>query len=139
VSDERGVRNLRWQPHFRHSAGKLGSHFIRAVREGKLVGWKTQSLGVTVPPIGTGEAGEWVEVGPRAALVTYAPNDNAGGGIPAGKFFATVRIDGADVVTAALVECDETAGLTPGAVLTAKFATSDDAATLPIFELVANP
>ena len=132
VSVDLGVRNLRWQPHFRHSAGRLGSHFIRAMREGRLLGWKTPSLGVTVPPIDTGEAGEWVDIGPNATLLACVPNDSV---TSTQSVLAMVKIDGADAVTLVHVACEDRAELLPGMTLTARFDVLNAASTLPAFQV----
>jgi len=135
VSDGNAVRAQKWQPGFRHSAGKLGSHFIRAIRNGQLFGWKTKRLGVTIPPIETGEPGEWVEVGPVATLVGYAsPNDLAPGDIEPGKVFAALKVDGADTLLYALVACDDAKILFPGMRLKAILPHDTEAGTLPTFQ-----
>lgn len=139
MSEERSVRMLRWQPHFRHSAGSLGSQFIRAVREGRLVGWKTRSLGVTVPPIASGEPGEWVGVGPGATLVAHAPSDDFDSMASARTVVAIVKIDGADTVTPVLVEGDDDADLHPGTALMVKFDASAAASILPVFRVARRP
>ena len=139
MSSRNPVLDQSWQPSFRHSAGRLGSHFIRACRSGRLLGWKTQRLGVTVPPVETGEPGEWVEVGPGATLVGYATaRELAPGGIEPGKVFAAVKLDGADSLLYALVTCANPASLRPGTRLKARFASDSDAGPfLPSFELLA--
>ena len=127
-----------WKPGFRHSAGKAGSHFIRAIREGRLLGWKTARLGVTIPPIETGEPGEWVEVGPGATLVGFAPPDEqAANDIPSGTVFAAVNVDGADTMLYALVVSEDPDALGAGMRLMPVFPDAgDSAATLPAFHPV---
>lgn len=121
-----------WRPAFRHAAGKLGSHFIRAVRNGHLLGWKTERLGVTVPPIESGAAGEWVEIGPGAVLVGHAPGsrDDA-----SGKVLAAVKVDGADTLLFASVQCDDPRTLQAGARLTAILPHDDPRSSVPVFRL----
>jgi uncharacterized OB-fold protein len=140
VSSVKAVIGQAWQPAFRHSAGRLGSHFIRAIRDDRqLLGWKTERLGVTVPPIGAGEAGEWVKIGPGATLIGYTPPDDVGqGAIEAGKVFAAVKLDGADTVLHVLLSCANPQMLSAGMRLQANF---DDmpagGSVLPGFELEA--
>lgn len=119
-----------WRPAFRHAAGKLGSHFIRAVRNGHLLGWKTERLGVTLPPIEAGTPGEWVAIGPGAVLVGHAPGsrDEA-----SGKVFAAVRVDGADTLLFASVQCDDPRALQAGARLTAILPHDDPRSSTPVF------
>lgn len=63
-----------WKAGFRHSAGRLGSAYLRALRdEARILGWRVKRTGtVHVPPKDLGEPGELVEVGPGARLVTLA-------------------------------------------------------------------
>lgn len=140
VSDMSAVLPQTWRPSFRHSAGKLGSHFIRAIREHRqILGWKTGRLGVTVPPIETGSPGEWVKVGPEATLVGYAsPGEVGPDDIEQGKVFAVVKIDGADTVLCALVVCENPDILFPGMRLEARFGhASDTQPVLPSFQPIA--
>ena len=136
MSDMSAVLPQTWRPSFRHSAGKLGSHFIRAIREHRqILGWKTERLGVTVPPIETGSPGEWVEIGPEATLLGYAhPADIGAEDIEQGRVFAAVKVDGADTVLHALVVCDDPEALSAGMRLTPFF---DDSSTLPTFQPTA--
>jgi len=99
---------------FRHSAGRLGSRFLTALRdEGRVLGWRTGTPSrVMVPPKDIGLPGEWVEVGPGARLEAYAPVEwlaEAGVADDDGSCLALVRLDGAD--TALLTR------LRPGAAL----------------------
>lgn len=121
-----------WKPAFRHSAGKLGSHFIRAVRNGRLLGWKTERLGVTVPPLEAGTAGEWVDIGPGAMLVGYAPGSQADA---SGKVFAAVKVDGADTLLFASVQCGQARTLQAGMRLTAILPHDDPQSAVPVFRL----
>lgn len=136
MSDRNDVLAQTWQPSFRHSAGSLGSHFIRARRDGRLLGWKTDRLGVTIPPIETGGQGEWVDVGPGATLVGYAPPaDLAPHDIEPGKVFAAVKVDGADSLLYALIVCDNPPILFAGMRLEAVF-EDEDGSILPFFQPV---
>lgn len=121
-----------WEPAFRHSAGRRGSHFMRAVRDDRrILGWKTPRLGVTVPPVESGEDGEWVEVGPGATLVGYAPGDDVAAG---DAVFAAVKIDGADTITYARLVRDDRTELVTGMRLVADFPeTAPDTAAFPRF------
>jgi uncharacterized OB-fold protein len=95
------MRVVEVQAVFRHSAGKLGSHFLKTLRdEGRIVGWRSGSPArVDVPPRDLGAAGEWVDVGPNATLEAYAPNEwleALGKPIDADSCLALIRLDGAD-------------------------------------------
>lgn len=138
MADRTGVLAQKWQPSFRHSAGRIGSHFIRAIRDRKqLLGWKTERLGVTIPPIEAGSTGEWVEIGPGATLVGYAsPSDLSEQDIEPGKVFAAIKVDGADTVLYALVECKDPSILSIGTRLEAVFADVS-ASVLPAFRPIA--
>ena len=93
-----GVRTVAVEATFRHSAGRLGSRFLKAIRdEGRFLGWRTgDPPRVMLPPKDLGEPGEWVEIGPGARLEAYAPatwlNDAAG----TDTCLALVRLDGAE-------------------------------------------
>jgi uncharacterized OB-fold protein len=138
VPDKSAGLTQTWEPGFRHSAGQLGGQFIRAMRNGSLLGWKTERLGVTVPPIEAGGEGEWVEVGPGATLVGYAPPADLG---PEGhgrdEVFAAVSVDGADTVLYALLRCSNPDGLSAGARLEAVFAeVPEGGMVVPMFQPV---
>lgn len=74
--DDRKIGNIveDWRATFRHSAGRLGSEYLRALRdEGRLLGWRVTRTGmVHVPPRDCGESGEFVDVGPGGRLLTLA-------------------------------------------------------------------
>lgn len=134
MSDTSAWLQQTWQPSFRHSAGALGSHYIRALRAGKLLGWKTARLGVTAPPIEAGSDGEWIEIGPAATLVGYAsPDDLVSQRVPDGFVFAAVKVDGADTMMYALLRCDDAALLRCGQRLEAVFSQDEGGATVPVF------
>ena len=63
-----------WKARFRHSAGRLGSEYLRALRDdARILGWRIDRTGtVHVPPKDFGEPGAFVEVGPGARLLTLA-------------------------------------------------------------------
>ncbi len=67
----------RWHATFRHSAGRLGSRYLAALRDdGKILGSRTGTPPrVLVPPKDLGTDGEFVEVGPGASLLAFAPNE----------------------------------------------------------------
>lgn len=140
MSAEAGLLTSLWEPAFRHSAGRRGSQFIRAMRDGgRLLGWKTARLGVTVPPIDSGGLGEWVNVGPGASLIGYAPVDHAPSGEPADDtVLAAVKIDGADTMSYVRVACSDRKGLRSGMRLVADFdATPGSPSALPCFRPAA--
>lgn len=132
MSVEEGVLASRWEPAFRHSAGRRGSEFIQAMRnDAQLLGWKTARLGVTIPPIHSGEPGEWVKVGPGASLIGHAPAESDSSD---DTVLAAVKIDGADTMTYVRVACGEADGLRPGIRLVADFSAAPaGASALPCF------
>jgi uncharacterized OB-fold protein len=134
---EAGLIVSSWEPAFRHSAGRRGSHFIRAMREeGRLLGWKTARLGVTVPPIESGGPGEWVEVGPGAILIGHAPWGAPVGDSGEDTVLAAVKIDGVDTMVYARVTCDDASSLQAGTRLVADFSAIPAApSALPRFKL----
>jgi hypothetical protein len=87
----------RWHATFRHSAGRLGSRYLSALRDdGKILGWRTGTPPrVLVPPKDLGGDGEFVEVGPGAGLLAFAPTEwlaaPSGDGV-----LGLVALDGAD-------------------------------------------
>lgn len=111
-----------WNVVFRHSAGRLGSHFLRSLGERRIVGWKSGAPArVRVPPRDLGLPGEWIDVGPGATLIAFAPpgwvdrtDDEASGCV------ALVRPDGADTAMLARVR-GPLAALATGARLVARF------------------
>lgn len=115
------VREVDVRAPFRHSAGRLGSTFLRALRERRLIGWKTGGR-VIVPPRDSGEGGEWVELGPGARLEAYAPADwvaSDGGD----SCLALVLIDGADTALLTRLRPAAKVGvLAPGVRLALRFA-----------------
>jgi uncharacterized OB-fold protein len=121
MSDE--VRAVAVEATFRHSAGRLGTQFLRAIREeGRLYGWRTGTPPrVTVPPKDFGTQGEWVAIGPGARLEAFAPADWTGEGED--DCLALVTPDGADTPLVARLRPAAAAGaLTSGARLVAHFA-----------------
>jgi len=87
----------RWHATFRHSAGRLGSRYLAALRDDKkLLGWRSGTPPrVVVPPKDLGGDGEFVEVGPGGTLVAFAPNDWLAA--PADRsVLGLVALDGAD-------------------------------------------
>jgi uncharacterized protein len=93
------VRTIEVEAAFRHSAGRLGSYFLKTIRdEARLVGWRTGNPPqVLVPPKDLGGAGEWVALGPGAVLEAYAPVEWRGADQAAETCLALVRLDGADM------------------------------------------
>ena len=93
---------------FRHSAGKLGSRFLKALRDEKrILGWRSgRPERVSVPPKDLGMDGTWVEVGPGARLEAYAPADwlrAVGRQADEADCLALVRLEGADTALLARV------------------------------------
>lgn len=129
MSDGMAVIEQAWQPGFRHSAGRRGSHFIAAVRGGQLLGWKTARLGVSVPPGGAADDGEWVEVGPGATLLGFVPPGDPG----KSATLAAIRVDGADTMVYAQVACESPGRLRAGLRLVADFAGLAEGSVLPVF------
>lgn len=81
-----------WRIAFRHSLGVLGRHARQAQHDqGLILGWRSGQDGtVLYPPRDRGGAGEWVEVGPGAVLLsplTWTEGDTS---------LARVRLDGAE-------------------------------------------
>lgn len=117
------TRSVDVRASFRHSAGRLGSVFLSALREGHLLGWKTGTPArVMVPPRDLGGGGEWVDIGPGASLDAYAPADWSAGADDDSSL-ALVTVDGADVALLARLRPAASAGtLAPGARLVLRFA-----------------
>ena len=143
MSGEEDVRVADVQAVFRHSAGKLGSHFLKTLRdEARFVGWRSGSpQRVAVPPRDLGMAGEWVDVGPNATLEAYAPNEwlqTLGKPVDDGSCLALVRLDGADCALLARVRlCG--APLEVGQSLIARFAETRTGAMTDVwFEPAGN-
>lgn len=122
-----------WHPVFRHSAGRLGSQYLTALRaERRLVAWKSHSLGtVSLPPKNFGGTGEWLDVGPGATLLSFAPSAwVADSGEPLLKAFVLCRVvvDGAKAPMFALLKGgDNGAALERGTRLTARFRGTEEA------------
>jgi len=118
------VRATEVEASFRHSAGRLGSHFLKAIRdEARLLGWRTgDPPRVIVPPKDLGGTGEWVALGPGAVLLAYAPPEWRDGESAAGTCLALVRPDGADTgLLAALKPAYPAGALAVGTVLRVRF------------------
>ena len=100
------VRTIEVEAAFRHSAGRLGSHFLKTVRdEARLLGWRTgDPPRVIVPPKDLGGTGEWVPLGPGAVLLAYAPPEWRDADGPAEACLALVRLDGAATALLALLK-----------------------------------
>ena len=110
---------------FRHSAGNLGTQFLTALRSGRILGWRTGNPArVIVPPKEVGLPGEWVELGPKAKLIAYAPAEWLAG-IDKGNensCLALVMLDGADTAMLSRVRFSgRTGALNPHASLQARF------------------
>ena len=123
VSADADVRAVDVRASFRHSAGKLGSVFLSALRDKRLLGWRSGTPArVTVPPKDLGVAGEWIEIGPGARLETYAPRDWYADSDD-DSCLALVTIDGADAALLTRLRPPTAAGALPiGTRLTVRFA-----------------
>ena len=113
----------RWHATFRHSAGRLGSRYLVALRdEGKILGWRTGSPPrVLVPPKDLGGDGEFLEVGPGGNLLAFAPTEWLAA--PAGEgVLGLVALDGADTPLFARVRA---AAPVTGMRLIARFGGAD--------------
>lgn len=122
--DESGdVRIVEVKATFRHSAGRLGTRFLTAIRdEARLLGWRTGGR-VLVPPKDLGLPGEWVAIGPGAVLEAYAPSGWTDAAAD-GSVLALIKPDGADTALLARLRAGaETAEALPvGRRLVARFA-----------------
>ena len=109
---------------FRHSAGKLGTQFLTALRSGRILGWRTGNPArVLVPPKDVGLPGEWVEIGPRAKLIAYAPREwlRSSDRANENSCLALVMLDGADTAMLSRVDFnDATGALAPNTPLQAR-------------------
>jgi hypothetical protein len=129
-----GALEDRWQPVFRHSAGRLGSQYLTAIRtEKRLLGWKTaQPERLSSPPKDFGGEGAWVDIGPGATLLSFAPGEwVAGGDVPEGYLLSRVVVDGTDTPQFALLKTSGNAAPARGARLNVRFA--DEPAEGPAF------
>jgi uncharacterized OB-fold protein len=115
-----------WKARFRHSAGRLGSEYLRALRdEARLLGWRvSRTAKVLFPPKDLGEPGEFVEVGPGARLLTLARDVSFAGDTGRVVCLGRVALDGASMPLFARVAFDEEAAPRPGARLSARFAST---------------
>lgn len=101
-----------WDIKYDHSAGDIGSHFLRTIRdEATLLGRRCSECGrVLAPPRGFCErcfvdTEEWVEIGPggRIEAFTIVPNDLGAGPEPPFAL-AYVQLDSADTAMVNEVE-----------------------------------
>jgi uncharacterized OB-fold protein len=135
------VQSVALDAAFRHSAGALGSHFFRTLRDdARLLGWKTgKPSRVVVPPRDSGEAGEWVDIGPGGRLAAYAPpawTPEADQRSDA-SVLALVEPDGADTAMLARLRIDGDEMPSVGRRLILRFATERSGAMSDFwFELV---
>lgn len=93
-----------WDIHYEHSAGEIGSRFLRALRDGEtILGRQCPDCErVLAPPRGFCEqcftdTEEWVELGPEGSIesFTIVPH-KLGAGPEAPYALAYVQLDGAD-------------------------------------------
>jgi hypothetical protein len=127
--EKQGVLADRWQPVFRHSAGRLGSRYLTAIRsEKRLLAWKTkQPARLSAPPKDFGSDGEWIEIGPGAVLLSYAPAEwvaDSGEDVLRSFVLGRVLVDGAESPSLALLKLGDGHGEPErGARLIARFAS----------------
>lgn len=135
----KGVLSDRWKPVFRHSAGRLGSRYLTAIRaEKRLLAWKTSKPArLSVPPTDFGSEGEWVEIGPGATLLSCAPAAwvaDSGEDVLRDFVLGRVMVDGAQSPLLALLKLDGAqAQPERGARLIARFAADAPASGRPDF------
>jgi hypothetical protein len=112
MSVSEDVRAVEVSAAFRHSAGRLGSRFLKALRDEKrILGWCSANR-VVVPPKDFGCDGEWIEVGPGARLEAYAPANwlrDMGRDADDCDCLALVKLDGADTALLTRVRRDASA------------------------------
>jgi hypothetical protein len=126
--EEQGVLLDRWNPAFRHSAGHLGSRYLTAIRaEKRLLAWRTrQPARLSAPPKDFGSGGEWIEIGPGAMLLSYAPAEwvaDCSEDVLRSFTLGRVIVDGAEAPSLALLKLDGgQPELQRGTRLTARFA-----------------
>ena len=134
---EDGVLVDRWEPVFRHSAGRLSSQYFTAIRsQRRLLGWKTKRPDtISVPPKNFGPDGEWVELGPEATLLSAAPaawvadSDEA---LLRTFVLGRVLVDGAKTPMYALLKLDQGRSVPErGARLSVHFADAAPLASTP--------
>lgn len=123
---ENGNITERWKAGFRHSAGRLGSDYLRALRdEARILGWRVKRTGtVHVPPKDLGEPGELVEVGPGARLLTLAKEVQFTSADGRRLCLGRVAIDGTHTPLFARVAFVDEAAPKPGTRLKAVFAAT---------------
>lgn len=132
ASGQDSVLQQAWKPVFRHSAGRLGSHYLTALREqGRLLGWRTRTPDrLSLPPKDFGCDGEWIEVGPGAALLSFVPSAWMAGAPeapPHGFVLARVAVDGAPAPILALARMEDEAAARRGMRLTIRYPQAGDA------------
>ena len=113
-----------WKARFRHSAGRLGSEYLRALRDdARILGWRIDRTGtVHVPPKDFGEPGAFVEVGPGARLLTLARDVSFASEGGRCVCLGRVVLDGASTPLFARIAFAEGAAPQPGARVGARFA-----------------
>jgi hypothetical protein len=133
AAERDGVLEDRWHPVFRHSAGRLGSQYLTAIRsENRLLAWKTNKPSrLSLPPKDFGTEGEWIETGPGATLLSFAPAEwvaDSGEAVLASFVLGRILVDGAQAPMFALLKLHgATESLERGARLAVHFAGADGA------------
>lgn len=134
---EDGVLVDRWEPVFRHSAGRLSSQYFTAIRsERRLLGWKTKRPDtISVPPKNFGPEGDWVELGPGATLLSAVPAAwvaDSGELLLRTFVLGRVLVDGAETPMYALLKLDQGRSLPQrGTRLSVRFADAVPPASTP--------
>jgi uncharacterized OB-fold protein len=124
MSDERVVVEQS-EMAYRHSTGHLGTQILTALSNRRILGWRTgRPARVIVPPKDLGLPGEWVELGPNARLIAYAPREWLPG-LHKGdenSFLALVLLEGADTAMLSRVQLRHPAAeLAPDTALWVRF------------------
>jgi uncharacterized OB-fold protein len=133
---------------YRRSCGPIIGRFLAALKAGRIVGVRTRSGKVVVPPTeydpDTGEpASEMVPVASTGTVTTWAWVAEPRAGHPLQKPFAwaLIRLDGADTAMLHAVDAGTMAAMKTGARVKARFAAErvGHIRDLACFDLVEEP
>lgn len=129
---------------YRRSLGPVLGRFFNDLRERRLVGIRSKTAGVVVPPQEydpqTGETlDEFVEVGPGGRIVswTWVPDPRPKQPLDRPFAYALIRLDGADTALLHAVDAGEESALSVGARVVPRWAEepSGGITDLACFEL----
>jgi uncharacterized OB-fold protein len=132
---------------YRRSLGPVLGRFFNDLRDGKLVGIRTQSGKVLVPPQEydpeTGETlSDFVEVGPGGEIVSWSWVSKPRKKQPLQRpfAFALIKLDGADLPMLHAVDAGDESKLSVGTRVVARFADEPSGGILDLrcFELEAS-